>query len=355
MKRNKQKPSISSPEFRGNINIKSYEPREAGLESLLPILGYAQDINDILRHLNNQDYKSAILTTSLLAVPNVVEKPLKYATKATMKWFKSPSKKITKAITEGDVIESVDKAVNNFTGNKSLNNLMEPSGKININNDVQKRYDYLNITPKGSYVENLESNIPVYLRNPDNAELKLIRGNDKLSELSKFVLNLELKKHPEYLAGYDKRNKVFVFNSNLSKNSSNNNLDGVVSHEVVHAMQDLLNADLNSPNIRSRINDILSPHTVENTMSIRRTGEWGGLNELQSDIWNFRSKKGIGSRDLNNEEVLEFIKSPEGSRHFNQSASINPKKNLVKIIPGLSGTIIGTDILKAKLNGDNQK
>lgn len=359
MKRNKQKPSISSPEFKGSINLKSYEPREARLvESMIPIWGDIQDINEILKSVDKKDYTAAAIGAGLLLAPNWIEKSIKKAGKAL---YNGLMKDIMESTHIGNIIRNsaegqgvmrgVETTIEGFTGSKSLNGMIN-KGQPRLNPDVADRFKRLGI--KLEALKNVsDENLHVYVRENTPGSFQDAKShllprtqNQFPNQVVEDVANEVHRKNPR-IDGFNTRaGDMHFINVNLYPYL--HNTPELAAHETTHFFQRILNSRFKDhPKIKRRLSELLNMENVDDLLSSSSSG-WGGLDELQAELWAFRSKKNIpNGRHLTDSEVNEFI-IKDGARMFNSNADPELKRKLVKLLPMIGGVTLISNLNKGE-------
>lgn len=139
---------------------------------------------------------------------------------------------------------------------------------------------------------------------------------------------------------YDKNSKLYT----------PQNIKDIATHEGAHTMQRLYGITLDSPRLKGEYGK-LNPNTPigkKLDKFINKSNEWTSSgDEMHAELWSFRNKMGIGTRDLTDEEVKDFI--AYNGRLFNRTDywKDTPKELLevIKMMPVVAPIMIGSKML----------
>lgn len=202
--------------------------------------------------------------------------------------------------------------------------------KYSLNPDISRRIENVGAKPidkPSYYLDDVEEINRFTLYDNKGNNHYIYKGDPSIKDITE-----EFKDTPNFDGyftvndGYN--NLVVKRSSNSGRLYTPNEIRGMANHEATHLMQnnyglslDVLGDEYGVLNPNSTIGKKLTPF-LNNKNFWASSGD-----EVQAELWRFRRKYNIGTRDLTNEEASKFVK--ENARLFKKDVNPNDP-NLTK-------------------------
>lgn len=248
--------------------------------------------------------------------------------------------------------EGIDEITQMWNGSTDMSNLISSKissvGPYKLNPDIAQRAKNIGINRFKKHTEltsgdNVPSNYGLYDNLGSNNHI--YKGNPEFNKASSKLANANGVMYGDDLSGYS----ILVKRRNVDGTlKTPQEIKEIAAHEAAHRMQSDYGISLDDPfsSISSTYPKIDESTKLGKVLSkyLKTDDLWARSgNELQANLWKYRVRHNLGTRDLTNDEAIDFF-IEFGDKHFKNNTLISNNKELIdaiKAIPVVTGIGVG--------------